>query len=50
MTTLELVIVVLAILWLLGAWVVPTGGSLVHVLLVICLVLLALRLFQGRQI
>ena len=37
------VIVILLILWLLGAFVRPVGG-LIHVLLVIALVLLIFRL------
>lgn len=44
MGTLELVLVVLLILWLLGAFVVPVGGNLIHVLLVVVVVLLILRL------
>lgn len=50
MTGLELVIVVVLILWLLGAFVVPVGGSLIHVLLVVVLVLVLVRYVTGRPI
>jgi len=45
---LETIILVLVILWLLGAFVVPFAGSLIHLLLVIVLVVVVLRLLQGR--
>ncbi|MBM2809835.1 MAG: hypothetical protein HW416_594 [Chloroflexi bacterium] len=38
---------VLLVLWLLGF--VGVGGSLVHILLVVALVVLALQLFSGRR-
>lgn len=50
MNPLAVLIVVLLILWVLGALVVPVGGSLIHVLLVIILVLIVVRLLQGRAI
>jgi Family of unknown function (DUF5670) len=37
---------VLLVLWLLGGFVVPVGGSLIHLLLVIVLVLIILRWVQ----
>jgi len=40
--TLETIIVVLLILWLLGAFVVPFGGDLIHLLLVVILILFLL--------
>ena len=48
--TLETVIVVLFILWLLGWLVIPTLGGIVHLLLVIVLILVVVRLLQGRKI
>jgi hypothetical protein len=39
---------VLAVLWLLGAFVVPVGGALIHLLLVIALVVLILNFVRGR--
>jgi len=47
---LESVIVLLLILWLLGAFVTPIAGvgNLVHVLLVVILVIVVIRLVRGR--
>jgi hypothetical protein len=44
---LETIAIVLLIFWLLGVYVVPVGG-LVHILLVVALVLVIVRLLQGR--
>ena len=41
--------VVLLVLWLLG-FVVHPVGSLIHLLLVIALVLIIVRLLQGRKV
>jgi hypothetical protein len=41
--------VVLVVLWLLG-FITATGGSLIHVLLVIALVLIIVQLLQGKKI
>jgi hypothetical protein len=48
---LETIIVVLLVLWLLGAFVVPIPaiGSLIHVLLVVILFVVVIRLLQGRR-
>ncbi|SHJ19990.1 lmo0937 family membrane protein [Parasporobacterium paucivorans] len=43
------IIVILVILWLLG-FITATGGALIHVLLVIALVLVIVRLLQGRKV
>jgi hypothetical protein len=48
--TLELIIVVLLLLWLFGAFVSPFGGNLIHLLLVILLVVVVIRLLQGRRV
>lgn len=45
---LESIIIILLILWLLGFFVVHIG-SLVHILLVIALVVIVLRVIQGRK-
>ena len=42
-------IVILVILWLLGAVVVPVGSSLIHLLLVIALVILIYQLVTGQR-
>jgi hypothetical protein len=41
--------VILLILWLLGAFVVPVGGGLVHLLLVIAIVVVLYRVITGRR-
>ena len=48
---LETIIVILVILWALGAFVmpIPAVGSLIHLLLVIILVVVVIRLVQGRR-
>lgn len=43
------ILVILLILWLLGAFVVPFGGSLIHLLLVIAVVVLIINLLSGRR-
>ena len=48
--TLETIIVILLILWLLGAFIVPIGSSLIHLVLVIVLVVVVIRLLQGRSV
>lgn len=47
--TLETVIIVLLILWLLGWLAFPIGGNLIHILLVIILIVVLIRLLQGRS-
>lgn len=42
--------VVLLILWALGLATSYTAGGLVHILLVVALVVMVIRLFQGRRI
>ncbi len=46
---LETILIILVILWALGFFAFHVGG-LVHVLLVIALVVLIIRLLQGRRI
>lgn len=46
--SLEAIIVILLILWLLGAFVAPFGGDLIHLLLLVILVVVVVRLLQGR--
>lgn len=43
------VVVILLVLWLLGAFVVPVGGGLIHILLVIAVVVLIFQLISGRR-
>jgi hypothetical protein len=42
--------VILLILWLLGLITAHTFGGVIHVLLVIALVVIVIRLLQGRRI
>ena len=46
---LETIIVILLVLWLLGL-VTATGGSLIHLLLVVALVVFVIRLLTGRKV
>lgn len=44
------IVVVLLILWLLGLVSSHTMGGFVHVLLLIAIIVLIIRVFQGRRI
>jgi Family of unknown function (DUF5670) len=50
MDLLTLLIVILVVLWLLGGFVFPVGGSLIHLLLVIALVIIVVRLARGQKV
>jgi len=41
--------IVLLVLWLLGGFVFPVAGGLIHILLVIALVVIVYRLVTGRK-
>ncbi len=43
------ILVVLLILWLLGAFAFSVAGNLIHILLVVALVVLVLQLISGRR-
>ncbi len=43
------IIVVLLVLWLLGVVTANTMGGLIHILLVIAIVIVLLRVIQGRN-
>jgi len=47
---LETVIVILVVMWLLGLVTSYTLGGLIHILLVLAVVVLAVRIIQGRRI
>jgi hypothetical protein len=47
---LEAILIILVILWALGFFAFHIGGGLIHVLLVIALVVLVIRLLQGKKI
>jgi Family of unknown function (DUF5670) len=48
--TLETLVLVLLLLWLLGWLAVPVGGNLIHLLLVLVLVVVVVRVLQGRRL
>ncbi|WP_150293191.1 lmo0937 family membrane protein [Sphingobium estronivorans] len=43
-------ILILLVLWALGAFVVPVGGALIHLLLVLALIVLVYNLVTGRRV
>jgi hypothetical protein len=47
--SLETIIVILLILWLLGAFISPFGGGLIHLILVVVLVVVVIRVLQGSR-
>lgn len=47
---LETIAVVLVILWLLGVVTSYTMGGVIHILLVIAIVVILVRVIQGRRI
>lgn len=47
---LETTILILLFVWLIGAFFVPVGGNLVHLLLLVVLVIVVLRLLHGRRV
>jgi hypothetical protein len=50
MGILEILIVVLLIAWLLGFAVVPVGGSAIHLLLVVLVIVILIRVLRGQSI
>jgi hypothetical protein len=47
---LETIIILLVVMWLLGMVTSYTMGGLIHILLVIAVVVLILRVIQGRRV
>jgi hypothetical protein len=50
MGLLEILVIILVLLWLTGAFVVPVGGSAIHLLLVIVIVIVIVRLVRGERL
>ncbi len=50
MGLLELIILILVLAWLTGAFIVPIGGSLIHLLLVVVLIVIVVRLARGDRL
>lgn len=42
-------LLILLVLWALGAFIVPVGGGLIHLLLVLALIVLVYNLVTGRR-
>jgi hypothetical protein len=42
--------IILLVLWALGAFVVPVGGALIHLLLLFALVAIVFHLVSGRKL
>jgi hypothetical protein len=42
--------VILVILWALGMAASYTGGGLIHLLLIVAVIVMAIRLIQGRRV
>jgi hypothetical protein len=47
---LETIVVILIVLWLLGLVTSYTMGGLIHALLVIAIVVILVRVIQGRRV
>ena len=47
--SLETIILIVLLLWLLGAFVFPFGGNLIHLLLLIVVVVVLLRVLRGGR-
>ncbi len=50
MDLLLLLALVVLVMWFLGFLVVPVGGSLIHFLLAIVLILVIVRLIRGQKV
>jgi hypothetical protein len=44
------IVAILLVLWLLGMVTAYTASGLIHILLVVALVVMVIRLFQGRRV
>lgn len=43
------ILLVLLVLWVLGAFVIPVGGGLIHLLLVLAVIVLVYQFVIGRR-
>jgi Family of unknown function (DUF5670) len=46
---LETIVVLLVLMWLVGWIAIPNVGSLIHILLVVAIVVVIIRVLQGRR-
>ncbi|WP_176596188.1 MULTISPECIES: lmo0937 family membrane protein [Sphingobium] len=44
------ILIIILVLWALGAFIVPVGGGLIHLLLVLALIVLVYQLVAGRRV
>ena len=44
------ILLILLVLWALGAFIVPVGGALIHLLLVLALIVLVYQVVAGRRV
>jgi len=44
------IVLILFVLWLLGFFAFHVGGGLIHLLLVIAIIVVIVRLLQGRRV
>lgn len=44
------ILIILLVLWALGAFIVPVGGGLIHILLVLALIVLIFQFVSGRRV
>ena len=49
-SVLEAIAVILILLWLLGYFALPNVGGLIHILLVVAIIVVIIRLLQGRRV
>ncbi len=47
---LYLIAVILVIVWIIGYFIIPIGGALIHILLVIAVIAVLLRIIRGATI
>ena len=50
MGLLEVLILILVLAWITGAFIVPVGGSLIHLLLVILVIVIVVRVLRGERL
>lgn len=43
------ILLVVLVLWVLGAFVIPVGGGLIHLLLVLAVIVLVYQFVTGRR-
>jgi hypothetical protein len=41
--------IILLVLWALGAFIVPVGGALIHLLLLLAVIMIVWHLISGRK-